>query len=77
MKLSPAAIRTLALPPDRGEAIYFDDEQPGFGLRLRSGGSRVFIYGRRVLRGVVFERQSEMSSAESEHVESNIEKPQV
>jgi integrase len=43
MKLTQAGIDRLALPPGKSEVIVFDDDVPGFGLRLRAGGSRTFI----------------------------------
>jgi integrase len=43
MKLTQASIERLALPAGKSEAIIFDDDVPGFGLRLRAGGSRTFI----------------------------------
>jgi integrase len=43
MKLTQASIEQLALPAGKSEAIIFDDDVPGFGLRLRAGGSRTFI----------------------------------
>src|SRR5262249_29256868 len=43
MKLTKPSIEPLALPPGKSEAIFFDDDVPGFGLRLRAGGSRTFI----------------------------------
>jgi integrase len=43
MKLTQASIERLALPTGKSEAIIFDDDVPGFGLRLRAGGSRTFI----------------------------------
>ena len=43
MKLTPAAIRSLTLPRGVKERTYFDDATPGFGLRLREGGSRTYI----------------------------------
>jgi integrase len=44
MKLSPHAVRTAELPADKSEAIFFDDDVPGFGLRLRKQGSRTFVF---------------------------------
>jgi hypothetical protein len=38
MKLTQATINNLTLPPDKADAIYFDDDVPGLGLRLRAGG---------------------------------------
>ncbi|HMR32650.1 MAG TPA: tyrosine-type recombinase/integrase [Geminicoccus sp.] len=43
MKLTKAATARLTLPPGKSEAIFFDDDMPGFGLRLRKGGSASWI----------------------------------
>ena len=47
MKFSETSARKLDLPPGKAEAIYFDDyfddDIPGFGLRLRAGGSRAWV----------------------------------
>jgi hypothetical protein len=58
MKLTQRTIDTLALPAGRKDAIYFDDTLPGFGIRLREAGSRMFVVqyriggrGRRVTLG--------------------------
>ena len=40
MKLSPSAVARLALPPGINDKIFFDDDLPGFGLRLRRSGDR-------------------------------------
>jgi integrase len=44
MKLTATTVRTEELPKGKREAIFFDDDIPGFGLRLREGGSRSFIF---------------------------------
>jgi integrase len=44
MKFTAKAVTALKLPEGRSEAIHFDDTLPGFGLRLRAGGSRTWIY---------------------------------
>ena len=44
MKLTSATVRKLALPAGRSEAIEFDDDIPGFGVRLREGGSRSYVF---------------------------------
>jgi integrase len=46
MKLTKANVAKLPLPGDMGKSdvIYFDDAVPGFGLRIRNGGSRSWIY---------------------------------
>ena len=43
MKLTQANVTKAKLPADKSEVFYWDDEMAGFGLRLRSGGSRTFI----------------------------------
>jgi len=43
MKLTKPNIERLTLARGKSEAIFFDDDMPGFGLRLREGGSRTFI----------------------------------
>jgi integrase len=48
MKLTEAAVKTLALPPGVGDKILFDDALPGFGLRIREGGKRTWIVQYRV-----------------------------
>lgn len=44
MKLTTATVRTQALPAGKRETIFFDDDIPGFGLRVREGGSRNFVF---------------------------------
>jgi integrase len=44
MKLTAAGVRALALKGGATEAIVFDGEVPGFGVRLRSGGSKTFVF---------------------------------
>jgi integrase len=43
MKLRQSAVAKIPLPRGKAETIYFDDELPGFGLRVRAGGSRGYI----------------------------------
>jgi integrase len=43
MKLTTTTIRSLAPPPGQRDKTYFDDALPGFGVRLREGGSRTFV----------------------------------
>jgi integrase len=47
MKLTAKAIRGAELSAGKTDQLFWDDEIPGFGLRLRAGGSRnwVFQYG--------------------------------
>jgi integrase len=43
MKLTQTALLKLSLPPDKSDAIFFDDELPGLGVRIRAGGSKKFV----------------------------------
>jgi integrase len=44
MKLTPKAVAGLSLPDGKADVIFFDDALQGFGLRLRAGGSRTWVY---------------------------------
>ena len=44
MKLSQKTIATLALPAGKTETIVFDEDLPGFGVRVRVGGTRSWIF---------------------------------
>jgi integrase len=50
MKITQSAIARLTLPEGKREAIHFDEDVPGFGLRLRSAGGRNWIFQYRVGR---------------------------
>jgi integrase len=43
MKLTKASVDNLKLPQGKSERIIFDEELPGFGLRIRSGGKCTWI----------------------------------
>src|SRR5829696_1249514 len=43
MRLSRQTVPALTLPPGKTELIIFDEALPGFGLRVRAGGKRVWI----------------------------------
>ena len=43
MKLTTATVKALALPAGVTDKIFFDDELPRFGVRVRAGGSRTWI----------------------------------
>jgi integrase len=43
MKFTKQDVASLTLPEGKADAIYFDDAMPGFGIRLRTGGKRVWI----------------------------------
>ena len=40
MKLTKAAVAKLTLPRRKSELLTFDADLPGFGVRLREGGSK-------------------------------------
>jgi len=44
MKFTPRNTATLTLPAGKQDHIEWDDDVAGFGLRLREGGSRTWIY---------------------------------
>jgi integrase len=44
MKLTTTTVRTAKLPPGKTDHLEWDDDLPGFGLRIREGGSRRFIF---------------------------------
>jgi integrase len=43
MRLTTTTIRALELPAGTTDKTYFDDDLPGFGVRLRAGGSKVWV----------------------------------
>src|SRR5262252_4718053 len=44
MKLTKVNIAKVGVPSGKSEIIEFDDDIPGFGLRVRSGGSATWIF---------------------------------
>ena len=50
MRLNRTNVSKLALPSGHADAIFFDDDLSGFGLRLRAGGKRTWIVQYRVGR---------------------------
>ena len=44
IKLTAANVRTLTLPDGKSDYTFFDADLPGFGLRLRKGGSRTWVF---------------------------------
>jgi integrase len=43
MEFSKETIATLTLPEGKTDYLVFDDELPGFGVRIRAGGKRVWV----------------------------------
>jgi integrase len=48
MKLTTQTVTQLAPPPSKGDALFWDDAIPGFGVRARSSGRRLWIFQYRV-----------------------------
>src|SRR4029079_14016837 len=48
MKLTIKTLADLKLPAGKSDHIVFDDDITGFGIRLREGGSRTWIYQYRI-----------------------------
>ena len=44
MKLTQPTVNSLTLPLGKSDAIFFDDEVPGLGLRIRGGDKRSWIF---------------------------------
>jgi integrase len=44
MKLTVKPTLALDLPPGKSDHVVWDDEIPGFGVRMRAGGSKVWIF---------------------------------
>jgi integrase len=50
MRLTVKAAASVELPADKSDWVAFDDDVAGFGLRLRNGGARTWIYRYRIGR---------------------------
>jgi hypothetical protein len=48
MKLTVKTTDGIKLPTGKSDCIVFDDDIAGFGLRLREGGSRTWVYQYRI-----------------------------
>lgn len=44
MKLTQTSVARITLPAGATDKIFFDDDLEGFGLRVRKGGSRKWVY---------------------------------
>jgi hypothetical protein len=44
MKLTQKTVAALTLAEGKTETIVFDDDLSGFGIRIRAGGSRTWVY---------------------------------
>jgi integrase len=43
MKLTATNVRTLSVPRGRSEAVFFDDDVKGFGVRVKPSGARSYV----------------------------------
>jgi len=48
MKLTNAVALKLALPPGKSDHIVFDEQLPGFGIRVRGGGTKTWFVQYRI-----------------------------
>jgi integrase len=48
MKFTITSVKAATLPAGKSDHIEFDDDVAGFGLRLREGGSRTWVYQYRI-----------------------------
>jgi hypothetical protein len=48
MKLTTATIASLELPPGKDDVIFWDEAVPGFGVRVRSSGRRIWVFQFRI-----------------------------
>jgi integrase len=44
MKFTQKTVDAFTLPPTRNDVVVFDDDIPGFGLRVRSSGARTYVF---------------------------------
>ena len=44
MRFTKPSISGLKLPAGKAEGLFWDDDLPGFGIRLRAGGSRTWVF---------------------------------
>ena len=48
MRFTVKSTATVQLPAGKTDYVFFDDDIAGFGLRVRDGGSRTWVYRYRV-----------------------------
>ena len=69
MKLTDRTVEEAQCPPGRKDALLFDEALKGFGLRVTSGGKRVFIFqyraGSTVRRTPLGEWGTELTTAQA------------
>ena len=75
MRLTTAAIDGLKLGPDVNDKIVFDDDVPGFGLRLRASGQRTWVYQYKIggrTRRLVLGRATAIKPARAREIASEL-----
>lgn len=79
MRLTKANVGKLALPAGKSDTVVFDDDMPGFGIRIRAGGKRTWVaqyrFGtkqRRVTLGTVGTLSPEQARVEAAKVLSAV-----
>lgn len=68
MLLTDQVVAKLAIPDGKSEHIVFDEKEPGFGIRLRAGGKRVWVCQYRAggqQRRVTIDRVDNLSTAKA------------
>ncbi|MBN9438234.1 integrase arm-type DNA-binding domain-containing protein [Bosea sp. (in: a-proteobacteria)] len=68
MLFTDQSVAKLSIPEGKSELIVFDDREPGFGVRLRAGGKRVWIVQYRTAgqqRRVTIQPVSALSAAKA------------
>jgi hypothetical protein len=48
MKLNKAAVAGVKVPKGKADVIVWDKDVAGFGLRVRAGGARVWVFRYRI-----------------------------
>jgi len=79
MKFTSETVSDTQLPKGASDKIFFDDDLPGFGLRIRQGGSRTFIFRyqigdlqRRMNLGVANERTLSQARKTAEKLQARV-----
>src|SRR5262245_42506767 len=78
MKLTETAVAAITLDPRQDEAITFDEDIPGFGLRLRAGGSRTFVFQYKIggkHRRMTLGKHPALKTAEARKTAANRDSP--
>jgi integrase len=73
LKLTDKGVVKLACPPDKKDALMFDSDLKGFGVRITAGGRRIFLFqyraGAKVRRQVIGEFPTTTTAAARKRAE--------